>query len=168
MNRYIIALLMVAAGCAGSHPQQGEADLYALLSGEETVELADAREMLAAALRHQIGRYVEKNGNDMGVVFLSILDIDPADQLLSRLSGTPLEVRRFSEWSTYYRNEEGKPYIPKNYVAISVRDIDIQDYDNATVSTSWNISGIAMPAETCILERIAGSWLVTGVRYRAP
>lgn len=169
MNRSIALLLIAAAaGCAGPRPDTGEADLYKALQGEETVEIADAREMLAAGLRFQIDRYAGKSGTDVEVVFLSILDMDPADRLLARLEGTALEVRKFSEWSAFYRSEDGKPFVPDNYAIISVRSIDIVDYDNAAVSTSWNISGIAMPAETYLLERIAGSWKVTGTRYSSP
>lgn len=168
VRRIVAVALMAAAGCAGPQPKDPEAELYASLCGEETVEVADGREMLAAALRHQIERYAEKNGTGAGAVFVSVLDLDPADELLARLAGAPLEVRKFSQWSAYYRSRDGRPYIPENYVIISVRSMDIADYDNAAVSTQWNVSGILLPAQTYVLARIAGSWTVTGTRFSSP
>lgn len=159
----IISIILIMTGCSGEYAQD-EVQRINTLSEEDNPEIAIARDMLAAAVRYDIDSFVERNRPKLEVCFLSILDADPADELLARLEGTKLEVHKFSEWTTYSRNEDGQPIIPKRYFTISVRDVRLIDATHAEVDTSWNASGISIPGETFILERIAGTWRVTGTR----
>lgn len=159
----IISLMLIMTGCSGEYAQD-EAQRINTLSNEDNPEIAIARDMLAAALRYDIDRFVERNRPKLEVCFLSILDSDPADELLARLEGTKLEVHKFSEWTIYYKDEDGNSIIPKRYFTISVRDVRIIDSTHAEVDTSWEASGISIPGETFMLEKIAGTWRVTGTK----
>lgn len=159
----IIPLILIMTGCSGEYAQD-EAQRINTLNEEDNPEIAIARDMLAAALRYDIDRFVEKNRPKLEMCFLSILDTDPADEFLARLVGTKLEVHKFSEWTTYSRNEDGQSIMPKRFFTISVRDVRIIDSTHAEVDTSWNASGISIPGETFTLERIVGTWRVTGTR----
>lgn len=159
----IISLMLILTGCSGEYADD-EVQPLNTLNDADNPEIAIARDMLAAALRYDIDRFVEKNRPKLEICFLSILNSDPADELIARLEGTKLEVHKFSEWTTYSRNEDGQPIIPKRYFTISVRDVRIIDSTHAEVDTSWNASGISIPGETFILEKIAGTWRVVGVK----
>ena len=159
----LVLVMLILAGCSEEYVSS-ESQLFSELSEEDMPELGVARDMLAAALSYQIDLFVEKNRPEMKVCFLSILDLDPAEELLARLEGTKLEVHKFSEWATHFKNEQGLPYIPNNYITISVRDVRILDSDNAEVDTRWNVSGVSIPGETCTVKRFAGTWKVTGIR----
>jgi hypothetical protein len=157
----IIALLLLA-GCGGQQAQQTQ-DI-SILSEADNPELAIGRDMLAAALRYDIDTFVERNKPELKICFLSILNADPADELLDRLEGTKLEVHKFSEWTHYFKDEDGRPVLPKRFFHISVRDVRIIDSENAEVDTAWEASGINIPGETFIMEKIAGTWRVVGTR----
>ena len=159
----IISIILIMTGCSGEYADD-EVQPINTLNDADNPEIAIARDMLAAAIRYDIDRFVERNRPKLKVCFLNILDSDPADELLARLKDTKLEVHKFSEWSTYFKNEDGQPIIPKRFFTISVRDVRIIDSTRAEVDTRWNASGISIPGETFILERIAGTWRVTGTR----
>jgi hypothetical protein len=159
----IISIILIMTGCSGEYADD-EVQPINTLNDADNSEIAIARDMLAAAVSYDIDRFVERNRPKLKVCFLSILDADPADELLARLEDTKLEVHKFSEWSTYFKNEDGQPIIPKRFFTISVRDVRIIDSTRAEVDTRWNASGISIPGETFILERIAGTWRVTGTR----
>jgi len=159
----IITLILIIAGC-GEEYAQDEAQGINTLNDKDNPEIAIGRDILAAALRYDIDRFVEKNRPKLEVCFLSILDSNPADELLSRLEGTKLEVRKFSEWTSYYKNENRQPILSDRFFTITVRDFRVIDSAHAEVDTMWNASGIALPGETFILEKIAGTWRVISTR----
>ena len=160
---FIIPLFLIISGCSEKYAQD-DSQRISTLSEEDYPEIAIARDMLAAAVRYDIDRFVERNRPKLEECFLSILDSDPADELLVRLEGTMLEVHKFSKWTTYYRNEDGQPIIPKRFFTISVRDVRIIDSTHAEVDTIWNASGISLPGETFMLENFAGTWRVINTR----
>ncbi len=160
----IAVLILILSGCGAEYAGE-ETQKLNTLSDADNPEIAIGRDMLAAALRYDIDRFVEKNRPRVDVCFLSILDSDPADELLDRLEGTKLEVHKFSEWTTYFKDENGAPYIPERFFRISVRDVRIIDSTHAEVDTSWNASGLEIPGETFMVEKFSGTWRVTGVRY---
>jgi hypothetical protein len=161
--RYIssaIILILLFAGCSTEYAEETEP-----LNEADSPALAIGRDMLAAALLFDINRFVEQHQPEIKVCFLSILDSDPADELLVRLEGARLEVHKFSEWTTYFRNEDGQPVMPDRYFRISVRDVRIIDSTHAEVDLNWNVSGLAAPSETFFMELIEGAWIVTDVRF---
>jgi len=160
---FIIPLLLIISGCSEKYAQD-DAQRSNTFNEADHPEIAIARDILAAALRYDIDRFVERNSPKIEVCFLSILDSDPADELLVRLEGTGLEVHKFSEWATYSRNEYDQPIIPKRYFTISVRDVRIIDSTHAEVDIIWNASGISIPGETFMLENFAGTWRVISTR----
>ena len=160
----IVILVLLFSGCSNEYAGD-DAQPINTLSDADNPAVAIARDMLAAALRYDIDRFVMRNQPRLEVCFLSILDDDPADELLTRQEGTKLEVHKFSEWSTYFRNEDGQAVMPKRFFRISVRDVRIIDSTHAEVDTSWNASGIAIPGETFALEKIEGTWQVKSVRF---
>jgi hypothetical protein len=160
----IVILILLFSGC-GSEYAEDEAQQFNTISDADNPAFVAGRDMLAAALRYDIDRFVERNQPRLKVCFLSILDADPADELLARLEGTKLEVHKFSEWSTYFRNEDGQPVMPDRFFRISVRDARIIDSTHAEVDTQWSASGIAIPGETFALENSEGTWRVIKVRY---
>ncbi len=159
----IAVLVLLISGCSAEYAED-EAQPLNTISDADSPELAMGRDMLAAALRYDIDRFVERNRPIVKVCFLSILDADPADELITRLEGTKLEVHKFSEWSTYFKNEDGQPVLPDRFFRISVRDIRLIDPTHAEVDTSWSASGIAIPGETFTLENIEGTWRVIDVK----
>ena len=159
----IVALIMIFAGC-GEEYADDEAQKINDLNEADNPAIAIARDMLAAALRYDIDQFVKRNRPKLDVCFLNILGNDPADELLARLEGTKLDVHKFSEWTTYFKNETGQPATPKRYFLISVRDVRIIDSTHAEVDTIWNASGIEIPGETFMLEKIAGTWWVINTR----
>ncbi len=159
----ILIMIFVFAGC-GEEYADGEAQKISALNEADNPEIAIARDMLAAALRYDIDRFVERNRPKLDVCFLNILGADPADELIARLEGTKLKVYKFSEWTTYFKNEKGAPTIPKRFFSISVRDVRITDSTHMEVDTIWEASGIGIPGETFMLERIAGTWRVISTK----
>ena len=160
----LIILLLLIPACETEYAGQETRRINEL---DETAnpEIAIARDMLAAALIYDINRFVERNRPKLDVCFLSILDVDPADELLARLKDARLEVHKFSEWATYSKDEDGQSVMPERFFRISVRDVRIMDATRAEVDTHWSASGVYLPGETFSLEKIAESWRVTGVRY---
>ena len=159
----IVVLILLFSGCSGEYADD-ETQRINKLSDADNPEIAIARDILAVALRYDIDRFVERNRPRLEVCFLSVIDSDPADELLARLEGTKLEVHKFSEWSTYFRNENGEAVMPDRFFRISVRDVRIIDATHFEVDTHWDASGIAIPGETITLESVAGTWRVTDVR----
>jgi hypothetical protein len=163
----IAVLLLLLGGCtsdeAGSVVEQIQQ-----LDEAENPSLAIGRDALAAALRYDIDTFVERNRPKLEVVFLSILGSDPADELLERLEGTALEVRKFSEWTTYFKNEQGQPVMPKRFFLLNVRDVRIVDSAHIEVDTAWDASGIKIPGETFYVESIEGTWRVIDKRVTPP
>ncbi len=155
--------LLVLSGCGGEYVDEGRR--IQALDEAEHPEIAEARDILAAALRFDIDRFVERNDPRVKVCFLSILNYDPADELLARLKGTRLEVHKFSEWSRYIKNDKGQSVMPGRYLIVSVRDFRVIDSSHAEVETVWNDSGIAIPGETFRVEKIAGKWVVMSAAY---
>jgi hypothetical protein len=165
MNRsaFIIVLALLLAGC-GPESAGDDARPLNTIPDEEYPQLSMGRDMLAKALRYDIERFVEKNDPRLETVFLDMMGQDPADDLMDRLGGTPLEVVKFSRWATYSKNERGEPVLPKRYLILSVRDIRIFDTGVMEVDTAWNASGIQIPGETLTLEFLGGEWHVTSTR----
>lgn len=159
----IVILILFFSGCSAEYADDDSQPLNTI-SDADNPALAIGRDMLAAALRYDIDRFVERNRPKLKVCFLSVIDDDPADELIARLEGTKLEVHKFSEWTTYFRNEDGQPVMPDRFFRISVRDIRIIDSTHAEVDTQWSASGIAIPGETFALENIEGTWRVITVR----
>ena len=159
----ILIMIFIFAGC-GEEYADGEAQKINALNETDNPEIAIARDMLAAALRYDIDQFVERNRPKLDVCFLNILGHDPADELIARLEGTKLKVYKFSEWTTYFKNENDAPTIPERFISISVRDVRITDSTHMEVDTIWKASGIEIPGETFMLERIAGTWRVINTR----
>jgi hypothetical protein len=160
---FLIALMLILPGCTKEETSSGVQQIQQLDEADNP-SLAIGRDMLAAALRYDIDRFVERNRPQLKTVFVSIIDSDPADELLERLEGTRLEVHKFSEWTTYFRNEQGQPVLPKRFFLLNVRDVRIIDSTHCEVDTVWDASGIKIPGETFFLENIEGTWRVVNVR----
>jgi len=159
----MIILTLLLAGCSEEYAGDRPPQLNEIRDADNP-ELSTARDMLAAALRYDIDRFVRRNRPEMKSCFLSILGADPADDLLARLEGAGLEVHKFSEWSFRFKDENGMWTNPGRYILISVRDGRIMDSTHGEVDTAWNVSGNDIPGETFILEKFADAWRVTDVK----
>ena len=155
----IAIVLLVLPGCSGKHVDDDVVKMNTM-SDTDNPELAIGRDLLAAALIYDINQFVERNRPRLEVCFLSILGEDPADDLIARLKGARLEVHKFSSWTTYFTNDQGSPTMPRNFLSISVRDVRLPDATHGEVDTIWKASGIEIPGETFMLERIEGTWRV--------
>lgn len=156
---YIVAGMLIIAGCTGEYADEDVVKMNTM-NDADNPELSIGRDLLAAALRYDIDQFVERNRPKLEDCFLNIIGEDPADELISRLDGTKLKVHKFSEWTTFYKDENGAPIIPKRFFSISVRDVRIIDSTHAEVDTAWKASGIDIPGETFHLESIEGTWRV--------
>jgi hypothetical protein len=153
------AVMLVISGCTGEYADEGVQKMNTM-SDADNPELSIGRDMLAVALRYDIDQFVERNRPRLEDCFLDILGENPSDELLARLEGTKLKVHKFSEWTTFYKDENGSPVIPRRFFTISVRDVRIIDSTHMEVDTAWNASGNDIPGETFYLERIEGTWRV--------
>lgn len=161
----IAVFLLVLSGCSGEYADDGVEKMNTM-NDADNPELSIGRDMLAAALRYDIDTFVERNRPRLEVVFLNILGEDPADELIERLKGTRLEVHKFSSWTTYFTNDKGSPTMPRNFLSISVRDVRVPDATHGEVDTAWEASGIDIPGETFMLERIEGTWRVISSKLK--
>ncbi len=76
----IISLMLIMTGCSGEYAQD-EAQRINTLSEEDNPEITISRDMLAAALKYDIDRFVKRNR-------------------------PKLEVHKFSEWTIYCKDKD--------------------------------------------------------------